>query len=96
MNKITKGKVTDMVQGLIADITNREKATIFLRLNLRDDPPGGLGVPQEGIRGLASKLNDEFVEYNLELTVEMTQAQQTVENLVDLVWREIPESQKEM
>lgn len=91
MNAITLGRVTGLVKKLIARITNRDSGTIFLRLKLRDAP---LRFPEEGVRGLAGRLNDVFIAQDLDLTPDMVQPSETVEDVVDLVWDNIPESKK--
>lgn len=91
INAITLGRVTGLVKKLIAKITNRDSGTIFLRLKLRDAP---LRFTEEGVRALAGRLNDVFMAQDLALTPDMVQPSETVEDLVDLVWDNIPDSKK--
>ena len=91
MNTINLSKVTDIVQESIAEITNRKKADISLRLELRGYT---LKFTKLGIRGLANALNHKFKAQELKLTPDIVQPSQIVEDLVELVWDKIPKFKK--
>lgn len=91
MNKITLGRVMNLVKKLIANITNRNVGEIILRLELRSDP---LRFNDDGVRALAVRLNDIFIAQDLSLTPDMVQSQKTIGDLVELVWNKIANSKK--